>query len=154
MRGVQSGWEQVHAFEREERRRRWKPHQSLVRFCAYLGTGAGELAQIIDADRQVVIGVGSGREGLTHLETDRVSNWLLATWWRHLWRVGNADAASIPSIRSAAIASWQLPWVPCDWNRDVRVALQESDNDGAETLMILMSYRDIQRARTAHHTRS
>ena len=93
---------------------------------AYLGTPASELSLIMATDEQVVIGAAYGRQALTPGELQRLSAWLSASWWRHLWRRGHQEAACAEAINEAGIYARCLPWLPEDWARDFNVATTEA----------------------------
>ena len=125
-------WRQVRAFLTEQGRgSRWRNSPGeVVRLVAYLGTPASELAQIMSTDVQVVISAADGRQALTPTELQRLSAWLSASWWQHLWRSGHRDAASEDALRDAVIYSSGLPWVPYEWSRDITIAVASLGDKG------------------------
>lgn len=120
-------WRQLRAFDVEARGVPMRHQQRrLVLLAAFCGSPASQTAEAISADPALVLNVGRGVCSIhSPRQVERLHDWIKASLWRHLWRIGSDSARGLGAIVEARTHAASVSEIPHEWLRDWRIAAED-----------------------------
>lgn len=120
-------WRQLRAFDLEAKGIPMRHQQRrLVLLAAFCGSPASQTGEAIGVDPSLILRVGRGACSIHHpRKIERLHDWIKASLWRHLWRIGSESACGLDAVIEARTHAASVCEIPREWLRDWRIAAED-----------------------------